>query len=505
VVRLAQPPETVSPLRIRLLLAVLVTAVVVSVMNNSIVAVLLPQIRADFGAPAVAVGWVVTGFSLPFAVATAFFGRVADVFGVRGVFSLGIAVFVAGSTMAAVAPALPVLVAARAVQGLGAAAIPALSAVTVARVLPPGRRGLAFGMLTTGVGVGQALGPVLGGVAAELADWRAPFLGTAVLTLPLLVGALRTLPGDAEPGASWRDLDALGGVLLGSAAALLLVGVTQVQAVGLTGPTAWATMLVAAVLALAFVMRIRCAAQPFAPPSLFGNAGFVSATAVGFLALFGFLATIVLVPQLLSVVNGLGSGQVGLALTPSALAVATLSAAAGRLSDRIGPRRLVLVGLISLGGAALLLSTIAGGPAWAVAAALFGTGLGLALVISPATNAVANVLPQSQSGVGLGFYHGAIFLGGGAGTAVLSAVVTARAGSAHGWNPLHDGNAVSYSDGFLVIAAVVAVAMLLAVRLPGRSPRVPGPADDAPCASSSSEVYLPRSDSSHPDRSRDER
>lgn len=461
-------------MRLRLLLAVLVTAVVVSVMSNSIVTVLLPQIRMDFGASAAAVGWVVTGFSLTFAVATAFFGRVADVFSIRGVFSLGLAVFVAGSVMAAVATALPVLVAARAVQGLGAAAIPALSAVTVARVLPPGRRGLAFGMLTTGVGVGQALGPVLGGVAAELADWRAPFLGTALLTLPLLFGAMRMLPGrDAEPTVSWRDLDAVGGLLLGSAAALLLVGVTQVQAVGVTGPAAWASVLAAVLLVVAFTVRIRSAAQPFAPPALFGNAGFVSAAVVGFLALFGFLATIVLVPQLLSGVNGLGSGQIGLVLTPSALAVATLSAAAGRLSDRIGPRAPVLVGLGSLGGAALLLSTIAGGPAWAVAAILFGTGLGLALVISPATNAVANVLPQSQSGVGLGLFQGAIFLGGGAGAAVVGAVVTARVGATQSWNPLHDGLGVNYSDGFLVVAAVVVVAMLLAVRLPGRRPPIP--------------------------------
>lgn len=480
--KLPGAPEAVSPARIRLLLAVLVTAVVLSVMNNSVVAVLLPQIRADFAASAAAVSWVVTGFALTFAVATAFFGRVSDVFGIRGVFCLGLVVFVAGSAMAAVASTLPVLFAARAVQGLGAAAIPALSAVAVARVLPPGHRGLAFGMLATGVGVGQALGPVLGGVAAELANWRAPFVGTAVLNLPLLVGALRTLPGrDAAPAASWRDLDAIGGLLLGSVAALLLVGVTQLRTAGLTGPAAWGSMLAAALLALAFTVRIRTAPQPFAPPSLFGNGGFVGAAAVGYLALFGFLATIVLVPQLLAGINGLGSGQVGLVLTPSALAVAALSAAAGRLSDRIGARVPVLAGLVSLTGAALLLSAIVGGPAWAVSAALFGTGLGLSLVVSPAMNAAANALPPSQSGVGLGLYQGVIFLGGASGAAVLSAVVTARDGAAQAWNPLHEGLAVNYSDAFLVIAAVLLGAMLLATRLPGRPPRGPDP-DDEPAS-----------------------
>lgn len=465
----------------------LVTAVVVSVMNNSMVTVLLPQIRDDFGSSAADVSWIVTGFSLAFAVATAFFGRVSDVFGIREVFCLGLAVFVVGSVAASLAGALPVLVAARVLQGIGAAAIPAVSSVAVARVLPPGRRGLAFGLLATGVGVGQALGPVLGGVAAELAGWRAPFLGTVVLNLPVLLGAMRTLPGrDAEPAGSWRDLDVFGGLLLGSAAALLLVGVTQVQVVGLAGPSAWASGLAAVLLGVAFAVRIRAATQPFAPPSLFGNSGFVSASAVGFLALFGFLATIVLVPQVAAGINGLGAGQVGLVLTPSALAVATLSAAAGRLSDRIGPRGLVLAGLASLVGAELLLSTTAGGPVWVVATAMVGTGVGLALVISPAMNAAANALPQSQSGVGLGLYHGVIFLGGGSGAAVLSAVVTARNGVAQGWNPLHDGLGSNYSDGFLVIAAVTIVAMLVATRLPGRPLRAARPTDEAtpvpPCS-----------------------
>ncbi len=483
----SQAPGKVSSPHIRLLLAVLVTAVVVSVMNNSMVTVLLPQIQADFDVSAAAVSWVVTGFSLAFAVATAFFGRVSDVFGIRGVFCLGLAVFVVGSAVAAIAGTLPVLIGARALQGIGAAAIPALSSVTVARVLPAGRRGLAFGMLATGVGVGQALGPVLGGVAAELAGWRAPFLGTVVLNLPVLLGALRTLPGrDAEPTGSWRDLDAFGGLLLGSAAALLLVGVTQVQAVGLTGPSVWGSVLAAGLLAVAFTVRIRSVTQPFAPPSLFTNTDFVSASAVGFLTLFGFLATVVLVPQVMSSINGLGAGQVGLVLTPSALAVATLSAVAGRLSDRVGPRVLVLAGLASLTGSVLLLSTIAGGPVWAVATATMGAGVGLALVISPAMNAAANALPQSQSGVGLGLYQGVIFLGGGSGAAVLGAVVTARDGAAQSWNPLHDGLAVGYSDGFLVIAAAVIVAMLFALRLPGRPLRQPRPVDEAtpvpPCS-----------------------
>lgn len=239
----------------------------------------------------------------------------------------------------------------------------------------------------------------------------------------MLLGALRTLPvRDGAAAGSWRALDVLGGTLLGTAAALLLVGVTQVQAVGVAGPTAWGSVLMAGLLAVAFAARIRSVAQPFAPPSLFRNAGFVSAAAVGFLTLFGGLATVVLVPQVVSAVNGLGSGQVGVVLTPGAIAVAILSAPAGRFSDRLGARVLVLTGLGVLTGAALLLSTVAGGPVVPIVVGMFGMGLGLALVLSPAMNAAANALPTSQSGVGLGLYQGVIFLGAGAGAAVLSTV-----------------------------------------------------------------------------------
>lgn len=468
----ATPMQEPTTPRIRLLLAVLVTAVTVSVMNNSMVIVLLPEIGRDFSASAAAVSWVVTGFSLAFAVGTPLYGRIADVFGIRWVFCAGLVLFLAGSLLAGLATELSVLLAARVVQGLGGAAVPALASVTVARVLPDGRRGLAFGLIGTGVGVGQALGPVLGGLVAQVAGWTAPFLAAAVITVPLVVFAARVLPGadtTARPG--WRSIDLPGGLLLGSAAAGVLLGVTEGQRAGFGAVSSWGVIVAGVVLAVAFAVRIRSAREPFAPPALFGSTPFVVASLVGFLMMACYLGVLLLIPQLVTSVNGLGVGEVGLVLLPGAVVVATLSAPVGRLSDRVGTRLPIITGLGVLLAAVLTLSTLAGGPVLAVAATTSALGLSLAMVTSPLINAVSAAVPVAHSGVGLGIYQGAFFLGGGTGAAVVGAVLSARSGAGGdaAWNPLHSGAAAEFSDTMLVVAAVLVVTVLLALRLPGRT------------------------------------
>lgn len=460
-----------SPRRTRILLGVVVTAITITVMNNSMVIVLLPEIRADFSASAAALSWVVTAFSLAFAVGTPLYGRIGDVFGIRRVFCAGLALFVVGSVLAVLAPGLPILLLARVLQGVGGSAVPALASATVTRVLPAGHRGLAFGLIGTGVGVGQALGPVLGGLVAQVAGWTAPFLGAAALTAPVLLVAARILPGgDPDARRGWSRIDVPGGLLLGSAAALALFGVTQGQQAGFGEVSSWGSVAVAAALAGTFALRIRTATEPFAPPALFANPRFVTTAVVGFLTLFCYLGTILLVPQLVTSVNGLRVGQVGLVLLPGAAAVAALSAPFGRLSDRVGSRLPVTTGLAVLIVSVLTLSTFAGGSVVVVGAVMLGLGLALSLITSPLINAVSAAVPETHSGVGLGIYQGAFFLGGGTGAAVVGAVLSARSGAdAAAWNPLHAGAGSGFSDTLSVVAVVVVLAWVVALRLPGHA------------------------------------
>jgi DHA2 family metal-tetracycline-proton antiporter-like MFS transporter len=176
----------------RLFLPVLVSAVFVTVMTAMMVNVVMLAIREDFGASEAQVGWVVTGFMLVMAVGIPLYGRVSDFFSLRLLFSSALLVFAAGSLVCALAPSLTVLVFGRIVQAAGNAAIPSLATVAVAKPLPTGKRGAALGLIASGIGVGTAVGPILGGAVEQLAGWHALFYGSFFLSLLLIPGALHT-------------------------------------------------------------------------------------------------------------------------------------------------------------------------------------------------------------------------------------------------------------------------------------------------------------------------
>ena len=456
-----------KPASTRLFLAVAASAVFVSVLTATMINVLVPLIRAQFGASAAEVGWVVTGYSLAYAIGVPLYGRISDFFGVRGVFSLGLAGFAFGGVICALAPSLAWLVFGRIVQGIGGAAIPALAIVSVARVLPAGERGAGIGLIGSSLGAAAAVGPVLGGVVGQFLGWRALFVGTLVLALALIPFARRVLP-QGDPAAE-RTFDLVGGVLLGLAAGLFLFGVTQGQDAGFGSSASWGSFVGAAVSASLFVVRISGASHPFVSPALFGNRGYVLAVLVGFLAMLAYLSSLVLTPLLLIGGEGLSAGAAGLALTPGAVALALLSPLSGRLSDRVGVRVPILAGLSIMVLSMVFLSTFAAGAgAVTVAVGMLGLTTGMAFVQSPLTNAAAGALPEDEVGGGVGIFQGLLFLGGGTGPALVGAFLAARQESASGaLNPLYALDAAPFSDAFLALTAAVILALVAALGLRG--------------------------------------
>ncbi len=467
----------------RLVMAIVSAAIFVSVLQQTFVNVVVPDIRQDYGASQGQVGWVITGYLLIFAVGIPLYGRVADLYSLRGTFTLGLLGLAAGSVVCAFAPSLSVLVAGRVLQAAGAAAIPALGFASIAKLLPSGQRGTALGLLSSSVGVGASVGPVVGGVIAGIAGWQSLFFVTLVLALVLAAGAWRVLPDAVSdhPAAPNNVLEALhrfdvpGGLLLASAAGLALFGVTEGQVAGFTSPVTWGSFSLSVVAAVGFVWRIRSAPEPFVSPGLFRNSAFLAAVIVGFFMMFTNVGTLVLTPFLLSEVNGLSAAGIGVVLAPGAAAVAILSPVAGRLSDRFGPRALIRTGLLIMLLSTFGLSTFGvGASAVAVALGVLGLGLGFSIVNSPTANAAAATLSAEESGVGLGIFQLIFFLGGGFGPAVTATFLAARqevGGAAI--NPLYTLQAAPFSDAFLVIAlsAAIALAATLGIRQKVKQPK----------------------------------
>lgn len=450
----------------RLFLLVVIAAVFIAVLNTSMVNVVAPVIAEEFGASEGQVGWVITGYLLVYAVGIPLYGRVSDLFSLRTTFTLGLLTFAVGSLLCALAPSLLFLVFGRVVQAAGGASIPALASASVARLLPPGERGTALGLIVSSVGIGAAVGPVVGGLVDSIFGWQALFYGTLLLTLLLIFGAWFVLPHTTPTGEHWFDLP--GGILFGLAAGLFLFGITQGQAAGFASATSWGSFAGSAAAAVGFAWRIRSAAHPFASPALFKNRAYMTAVLIGFFIMLTNVACLVSVPLLIAQVNGLPSETAGLVLAPGAVAVAILSPISGRLSDRAGVRVPILLGIALMLLSVLFLSTFAAGASpLVVAIGMLGLGAGFACVNSPTTNAAASALPPSEVGVGLGIQQGIFFLGGGTGPAIIGAFLAARRqGGEEALNPFYTLDAAPFSDAFLLmgLALLFALAALFELR-----------------------------------------
>lgn len=444
------------------LLAVLMPAMLATVIASDMVNLVLPSIGAEFGASEAQLAWVVTGFLLAFSVGIPLYGRISDRASLRRLFAIALLVYAAGSLTCALAPDLPVLVLGRIVMGAGAAGIPVLSITAVTRLLPAEKRGMGIGVVSSAAGIGTAAGPAVGGGIGQLLGWQPLFwlmLAVAAVLLPVV---LRVLPDEAPAGTGRFDLP--GGILLGLGAGLLLFGITQAQAAGPDAPATWGSLVAAGLAIALFGRRTVRVAEPFVPPALFTNRVFRAAVVIAFLAMVVNLGALVFVPLLVVDVHDLTPGAGALVMIPAGIAVAVVSPLIGRLTGRIGTRSLVLAGLGAMGLFALVLSTFAGGTSVLPAAAgVLGLSVGFICVLTPLISAAAGALPSDQVGVGVGILQGAQFLGAGTGPALLGVLVTARQRSGgDAFNPLYPGHAgAAYSDAFLAIA-VVAVLTLLA-------------------------------------------
>ncbi len=379
-------------------LASLALAVLLSSLGTSIANVALPTLAREFGASFQAVQWVVLAYLLAVTTALVIVGRLGDLLGRRRLMLAGFVVFVIGSAASAGAGGLGVLVAARAVQGLGAAVMMALSMALVGDAVPEARAGRAMGLLGATSALGTALGPSLGGALVGWQGWPAIFQATTALGV--IAGAIgaRHLPHDATQARRRGAFDLPGAVLL--AAALATYALALTLPAGSSAGRRIALLAAALGLAGAFLVVESRSRSPLMQLGLFRQAGIGSAFATSALVNTVAMTTLVVGPFHLSRALGLAPAAVGMVMTIGPLVAAMAGVPAGRAVDRFGTRRVTRFGLLLMGSGCAgfaVLPVAAGVPGYVLP--LVTTTAGFAIFQAANNTAVVTTAAASQRGV----------------------------------------------------------------------------------------------------------
>jgi EmrB/QacA subfamily drug resistance transporter len=397
------------------------------VVDSTIVNISIPAIIAGLGTDLPHVEWVLNSYTLVFAALLIPAGRLGDMFGRKRIFLIGLAMFGVFSAACGLAPTIELLIAARVLQAVGAAAMMPASLSLVQVSFPPSQRGTAFGIWAAISGFGVGIGPTLGGFLTQY-DWRYIFYVNVPLALAAFVFTALVVPESRD--VDQHIIDWLGAVLWMSALTAFNYAVIQGPAAYWRGLIPW--LFIAAGLLLAgFLWWEGKATEPMMELSLFREPAFSAGNAAMATLLFGMVGSFFLIPLYLQDGLGFSALRTGLALAPIALVLMTIGPIAGNLSDRIEPRLLVGAGMLVVSAALFWVSTVgtAATPA-SLLAPFIMIGIGAGLAISPTTNLVMRTVPAEYAGAASGMLSTSQRVGAVLGVAVLGAVLQVSLSSA---------------------------------------------------------------------------
>ena len=427
-----------------------------------VVTTALSTIRVDLGASIEQLEWTVNAYNLSFAVLLMTAAAVGDRIGRRRMFAAGLGLFVAASAACALAPDVGWLIAARAVQGVGAAMITPVALALLSANFPAELRGKAMGMFAGITGLAVLGGPVVGGAIAQGAAWQWIFWLNVPIGLAAMPLVVRRIP---ESYGRRARLD-LGGLALVTGAALGIVwGLVRGNQAGWGGVEVVGTLAAAAVLAAGFVAWELRAREPMLPMGFFRSRAFSAGNASVFLLLASLFGAAFFLAQFLQTSLGHGPLDTGLRLMPWTATLFIVAPIAGSLVNRVGERPLIVGGLLlqAIGMASIALMA---SPAMAYAdmvPALVVAGTGVSMAIPATQSVVMGALAPTEAGKASGTYNMVRQLGGVFGIAILVAVFSG-AGSYASPQAFTDG----FGPALGVTAALALVGALTALGLPGR-------------------------------------
>ncbi|HEX3440662.1 MAG TPA: MFS transporter [Pseudolabrys sp.] len=442
----------IAPHSRSIVLAACVLASSMAFIDGSALTVALPNLRASVGADLASVQWVLNGYVLALASLTLIGGALADSYGKARILAVGCLVFAAASIACAVAPSVKWLIAARVVQGIGAALLTPASLALIGATYPKEERNRAVGVWAAASALTTAGGPILGGWLTETFGWQAVFW----INPPLAVAAVALLYAFAPPDAREpRGFDFAGAGLIAVALGALAWGLSQIgdQARAMQTTHVIIAIAIALIGFVAFAFWERTTGHPMTPPRLAQNRPFVGLNIATLLVYWGLALMFFLVPFDLIDRRALPPTQAGAVFLPFSLSVGLLSRPFGAIADAIGARTMLIAGPLA---AALAFIWFAFGQQmpliWGVIAPMILLGIGLAVLIAPLTASVLSSVAETDQGLASGLNNAASRVAQLAGVALAAGVGTLPSG---------------YELGLLAAAALtVAGALMIALTAP---------------------------------------
>jgi EmrB/QacA subfamily drug resistance transporter len=403
-------------------LAAMCFALFMIMLDNTVVNVALPSIQRDLHASISSLEWTVNAYTLTFAVLLVTGGRLGDIFGRRTMFLFGVIVFALSSAFIGLAPTQEILVAGRAVQGIGAAFMMPGTLSIISDAFPPEERGRAIGTWAGVSGLALAIGPVVGGALTEYVSWRAIFF----LNLPVAAGAVAVTLFAARNSRDEtvdRSVDYPGIAALSVGLTALILALIEGNAWG-WGSTRIITLFALAVVgAVAFVLIETHRRVPMVDFSFFKSRTFAGANLVAIVISFAMLAQFFFMALYMQNILGYTALQAGVRFLPSTLMIIIIAPISGRLSDKIGPKPLIIAGLSVLALSLFLQSQITVDTGYGTLLVPFVLlGIGIALTMSPMSTAAMNSVDVTKAGVASGVLSMGRMVGGSLGVAVTGAL-----------------------------------------------------------------------------------
>jgi len=439
-------------------------------LDTLVVTTALPVLRVDLGASLPDLEWTVNAYNLAFACLLLTGAALGDRFGRRRMFAIGLLIFTGASAAAALSPSVNALIAARAVQGAGAAIVMPLTLTLISAAFPAEKRGAAIGLWGGIAGLAVAAGPVVGGAVIDGISWHWIFWLNVPVGLALAPLALSRLTESYGPRP---NLDPLGLVLAGGGVLALTWGLVRSNSVGWSSAEVTAALTAGVVLVALFAAWERRAKNAMLPLALFRSRGFSTANAVSFFMYAGLFGALFLMAQFLQTALGYSPLQAGLRLLPWTATPMVIAPIAGSLADRFGNRPFMVLGLtmqaVGLGWVAMIASPDVGYLQLGIALTI--AGVGTSLCFPTVANAVMGSVPLEEAGIASGTNSSLRELGGVFGVAVLAAVF-----SNHGVYATPNAFVDGFRPALIVGAALTAVGILAASLAPARPRKQVAPA-----------------------------